>query len=64
MDMLHEAIQTEGVRLDEGLFTKTIKSLTSMMEIENNAKKRIALAKQADDILLRMVNIFQDQWFQ
>jgi hypothetical protein len=55
MDLLNEAMQTEGVRLDEGLFTMTIKSLGSMIETERNALKRIKSAKQAEDILLMMV---------
>lgn len=63
IDLLNEAIQSEGVRLDESLFTITMKSLTSMIEVENNAKQRIKLAKQAEDILLMMTKHAENNGF-
>jgi hypothetical protein len=63
LDLLNEAIQSESVILDEGLFTMAIKSLSRAIETERNAKIRISLAKQAEQILELMIRYAQTKSF-
>jgi hypothetical protein len=54
MDLLQEAQSAEGVQLDDRLFTIAIKSLSSVIEKERYAPRRIEAAKQAESILKLM----------
>lgn len=46
-----EALQSESVGLDAGLFLMTLSSLSATIETQGSARVRIEIAKQADQVL-------------
>lgn len=63
VDLLNEAINTDGLRLDNSLFTVAIRSLGSTIDTERNPKIRKEWATQADNILLMMVDFAKSKGF-
>jgi hypothetical protein len=64
MDLLNEAVGAPGVVLDDMLFVATIKSLSSIIDHENNALRRIELAHEAESILRTMIEYSTMKAFQ
>jgi hypothetical protein len=64
MDLLSEAINADGVRLDAILFVVAIRSMGTIIEAEGNAIKRLDMANEAEGILRSMIQYSQTGGFQ
>ena len=62
--LLNEAAMAPGVVLDAILFVVAIKSLSTIIDHENNALRRIALAREAETILRTMIQYSTTKGFQ
>jgi hypothetical protein len=64
MDLLTEAINADGVRLDAILFVVAIRSIGTIIDTEGNAIKRLDMAHEAESMLRTMIQYSQTGGFQ